>query len=60
LSAIPSPSGRALQRPPTPSAADLADHGIAAELRVFAVPGARSDDLAAQGGAFWIGRPTWR
>jgi lysophospholipase L1-like esterase len=29
-------------------ATDLAEHGIATELRVFAVPGARSDDLPAQ------------
>src|SRR5688500_10613924 len=29
-------------------AADLAAHGIAADLRVFAVPGARSTGLAAQ------------
>jgi lysophospholipase L1-like esterase len=28
--------------------ADLVEHGIATELRVFAVPGARSDSLAAQ------------
>jgi lysophospholipase L1-like esterase len=29
-------------------AADLAEHGIATEMRMFAVPGARSDALAAQ------------
>jgi lysophospholipase L1-like esterase len=29
-------------------AADLAEHGFATEVRVFAVPGARSDGLAAQ------------
>lgn len=37
--------------------ADLAAHDIPAELRIFAVPGARSDDLAAQVGRAHVWPP---
>jgi len=45
-------SGQAQPGPPTRSrrrlSADLADAGIGTDLRVFAVPGARSQSLAGQ------------